>query len=80
MENKVEWGVITRDSKSSLFKKGDLVRLFRNPKNKLVIWEVESEKGYIAPAFVVYYDPIEIESEEKKDMYRMLYPNWAELF
>lgn len=74
--DKIEWGII-KISHPGFVTEGELVRLHRHKDNPLVIWVVESHKGSKCMAFMLYYEELEFNSEAHRQMYRMLYPNWA---
>ncbi len=80
MKNEIEWGIVTRDDDSFVsLREGCLVRLRRDSHNPFVIWAVETHEGDKKLAAFVYYDLFEFSTEEQKEAYRMLYPNWSDL-
>lgn len=90
MKNEIQWGIVTKDDDSFVsLREGSLVRLRRNSHNPFTIWavethegdtwSVETHEGDTKLAAFVYYDLFEFSTEEQKDAYRMLYPNWSHL-
>ncbi len=80
MKNEIEWAIITRDDDSFVsLREGCLVRLHKNWHTSFTTWVIETHGGDTKLAVFVYYDLFEFSTEDQKDAYRMLYPNWSHL-